>query len=89
MNLFLIAIDDDNEPDSVHEIVSKKYPETNFRLSKLTWIVASDATSAASIRQNIGINAEIFITGIVASIDDYSGYASKDLWRLVADWEQS
>ena len=89
MNLFLIAIDNDNDPDKVHENVSQKYPEKHFRLSELTWIVASEATSSAEIRQNFGMDSKTLVTGVVVPFHDYSGYASTDLWRLAADWSQA
>ena len=90
MNLFLIAIDDDNEPDKVHELVSKHYAHTHYRLSKLTWVVASKAGSPAEIRQELNIHGQQpSVSGMVVGISEYDGYTSRSLWQLMREWQVS
>ena len=91
MNLFLVALDDDNDsPDEVNTLVSEHYKDTSYRLSELTWVIANDAASPAEICQKLGIDKqsakEQQATGVVALIDDYSGYADKGLWQLMRGW---
>ena len=79
MNLFFVALDDDNDsPDTVRTLVSEHYKDANYRLSALTWVIAADA-SPAEICQNLGIDKQAAgkkqATGVVALINDYSGYA--------------
>ena len=91
MNIFFVALDDDNDsPDKVDALVSEHYKGTSYRLSKLTWVIATDAASPAEICQKLGIDkqaaAEKQATGVVALINDYSGYADKGLWQLIRGW---
>ena len=90
MNLFLVALDDDNDsPDAVSALVSEHYKGANYRLSALTWVIAA-ATSPAEICQNLGIDKQAAgkkqVTGVVALIKDYGGYADKSLWQLMRGW---
>ena len=94
MNLFFVALDDDNDsPDEVNTRVSEHYKDTSYRLSKLTWVIAAAAASPAEICQKLGIDkqtaAEQQATGVVALINDYSGYADKSLWQLMGGWSAS
>ena len=94
MNLFLVALDDDNElPDEVDARVSKHYKDANYRLSQLAWVVASDAASPAEVCRKLGIAKQTAqerpATGAVALIEDYSGYADKGLWQLMEGWSVS
>ena len=91
MDLFFVALDDDNDsPDKVNTLVSEHYKDTSYRLSELTWVIATDAASPAEICQKLGIDKQIAeeqqATGVVALIDDYSGYADKSLWQLMRRW---
>ena len=94
MNLFLVALDDDNaSPDEVNTRVSEHYKSTSYRLSKLTWVIANGAASPVEICQKLGIDkqsaTEQQATGVVALINDYSGYADKGLWQLMRGWQAS
>lgn len=91
MNLFFVALDDDNDsPDKVNALVSKHYKDTSYRLSELTWVIATDAASLAEICQKLGIDKQTAeeqqVTGVVALINDYGGYADKSLWQLMRRW---
>jgi len=91
MNLFFVALDDDNPPDKVKNLVSEHYEHTNYQLSQLTWVIGSDATNPGEICRNLGINKTESqpATGVVALIGDYSGYADKNLWDLMSRWSAS
>ena len=91
MNLFLVALDDDNDsPNEVNTLVLEHYKGTSYRLSELTWVIATDAASPAELCQRLGISnqaaEEQQATGVVVLIDDYSGYADKGLWQLMRGW---
>lgn len=91
MDIFFVALDDDNDsPDEVNNRVSEHYKDTSYRLSELTWVIATDAASPAEICQKLGIvkqtTGEQQATGVVALINDYSGYADKSLWQLMRGW---
>lgn len=91
MKLFFVALDDDNDsPEAVHALVSKHYGDTNYRVSTLTWVVAADAASPAEVCRKLGFEeqaaGEQQASGVVALIDDYSGYADKSLWQLMRGW---
>ena len=59
MNLFFVALDDDNDsPDEVNTRVSEHYKDTSYRLSKLTWVIAAAAASPAEICQKLGIDKQ-------------------------------
>ena len=92
MNLFLVALDDDNsDPDVVDTAISEHYEDTHFRLSHLTWVVASQE-APAEIGSKLGIDARVpegrAVSGMVALIEDYSGYASKSLWQVMRRWAE-
>ena len=94
MNLFFVALDDDNDsPDAVNIRISENYKNTSYRLSELTWVIATDAASPAEICQKLDIGKqtaeEQWATGVVALINDYGGYADKNLWDLMRGWSAS
>ena len=91
MKLFIVALDDDNaDSNAVDARVSEHYGNANYRMSQLTWVVAADAASPAEICRKLGIEKlateEQLSSGMVAHIDDYSGYADKSLWQLMRGW---
>ncbi|MEW6598038.1 MAG: hypothetical protein AB1429_11150 [Pseudomonadota bacterium] len=88
MPLFVVIAKRD--PTAVREKVKEGFKDSFYELRSDTWIVDAPATSN-EIADRVGIRGEPNVgTGLVVSINGYSGRAENDLWEwLKVHWPKA
>ena len=94
MNVFLVALDDDNaSPDDMHVQILEHFKDAAYRLSKLTWVIADEDSDPNTICLKLGLSMRAGeqppASGIVVLVAESGGYADKALWSLMRKWSMS
>jgi hypothetical protein len=79
MNAFAVMSKVENP--ALNEAVEEKFPGASLKLAENTWLVAAKGLTTREVAETIGAKRGGISGVVVARIDSYSGFASRDIWE--------
>jgi hypothetical protein len=79
MNAFAVMSKAENP--ALDAAVEKEFPGTHLKLASNTWLVTAKGLTTREVSEKIGVKPGGISGVVVAKIDSYFGFASRDIWE--------